>query len=134
MSESCKSDIKLITCIALSNAVFTPRIIIPGVPTAGDNFNIICRLDGVVERLAVTPFAVTLAFSMPPGGMAGNQSRNGSAYIREHILNPLMTSDVGTYRCNASTILSNGGFLAPIIQVLYIQSLFLIIKLLVYSK
>ena len=96
MSESCKSDIKLITCIALSNAVFTPRVIIPGVPTAGDNFNIICRLDGVVERLAVTPFAVTLAFSMPPGGMAGNQSRNGSAYIREHILNPLMTSGVGT--------------------------------------
>ena len=53
MFESCKSDIKLITCIALSDAVFTPRIIIPGVPTAGDNFNIICRLDGVVERLAL---------------------------------------------------------------------------------
>ena len=27
-------------------SVFTPRVIIPGVPTAGDNFNIICRLDG----------------------------------------------------------------------------------------
>ena len=92
----------------LSNAVFTPRVIIPGVPTAGDNFNIICRLDGVVERLAVTPI-VFLTFANPPGGTPGDQSQDGSAYNLPRIFNPGMTDDVGTYRCHAIVDTPSGG-------------------------
>ena len=124
---------KIITCIALSGAVFTPHVIIPGVPTAGDNFNITCNLDGIVERLAVTPLAVMLAFSMSPGGIAGNQSQNGSAYIRQHFFDPIMSGDVGTYRCGVSMFLSNGKFLAHTIEVLHIQSLFFVIDILVIA-
>ena len=92
------------TCFfsALSNALFTPHVIIPGVPTAGDNFNIICRLDGVVERL-VTP-TVILTFLNPPGGTAEDQSQDGSAYTLPRIFNPGMTDDVGTYTCFATVI------------------------------
>ena len=77
-----------------------PDIIIPGAPTAGDNFNIICRLDGVVERLVSTQ-VVSLSFSNPPGGFAGEQSRNGLAYIRPRLFNPGTTDDSGTYTCIA---------------------------------
>ena len=87
-------------------AAFTPRIIIPGVPTAGDNFSILCRLDGVVERLAVTLVSLSLAFINPAGGTAGEMSQNRSAYIRPHFLNPGMTDDVGTYTCLATVIAS----------------------------
>ena len=94
---------------ALSNAVFTPRVIIPGVPTAGDNFNIICRLDGVVERLAVTP-TVILTFANPPGGTPGDQSQDGSTYTRPRIFNPVITDDVGTYTCFATIIILSNGY------------------------
>ena len=113
--------------LALSDAGFTPRVIIPGVPTAGDNFSIICILDGVIERLAVTPLNVTLSFDVSPGGMTGSQSRNGSAYIREHVFNPTRTSDAGVYRCSVPTFLSSGKFLAFINEDLHTQSWFLII-------
>ena len=95
----------ILTFSVLSNAVFTPHVIIPGVPTAGDNVNIICRLDGVyiVERLAVTP-TVVLTFTSPPGGTAGDQSQDGSAYTRPCIFTPVMTDDVGTYTCSATVI------------------------------
>ena len=93
--------IALLSLSVLSNAVFTPRVIIPGVPTAGDNFNIICRLDGVVERLAVTP-TVILTSIIPPGGTAGDQSQDGSAYTLPRIFTPGMTDDVGTYTCSAT--------------------------------
>ena len=99
----------LFSNLALSNNLFVPDVIIPGVPTAGDNFNIICRLDGVVERLVGTPM-VTLSFSSPPGGAPGDQSQNGSAYIRPRIFNPGRTSDVGTYTCLAVVVPSSGGF------------------------
>ena len=78
-------------------------------PTAGDNFNIICRLDGVVERLVGT-LAVTLSFPNPPGGAPGDQSRDGLAYIRPRFFNPGMTDDVGVYTCLAVVIPSSVGF------------------------
>ena len=95
--------------VALSNDLFTPDIIISGAPTAGDNFNIICRLDGVVERLVGTP-TVVLSFLSPPGGVSGSQSRDGLAYIRPRLFSPGMTDNSGTYTCVATVIPSSGGF------------------------
>ena len=87
---------------ALSGAAFTPHVIIPGVPTAGDNFNIICRLDGVVERLAMNPaLSVTLTFIATQGGASVDTSQNESIYFRPRTFNPGMTDDVGDYRCRA---------------------------------
>ena len=74
----------------------------------------------------MTPFNVTLSFVMSPGGMTGNQSQNGSAYIKEHVFNPARTSDAGVYRCNVSTILSSIEFLSYIEEELQIQSKFTI--------
>ena len=94
--------------VALSDDLFTPDIIIPGVPTAGDNFNIICRLAGVVERLVGTPIVI-LSFNNPPGGSPGDQSPDGSAYIIPRIFNPGITNDVGSYICLSVVRPSSGG-------------------------
>ena len=99
----------LLLNLALSGSLFLPDVIIPGVPTAGDNFNIICRLDGVVERLVNTP-QVVLAFVSPLGGASGEQSQDGLAFIRPRIFNPMEISDVGNYTCAASII--SLGFIA----------------------
>ena len=107
--------------IALSNDLFTPDVIIPGVPTAGDDFNIICRLDGVVERLVGTP-TVILSFINPPGGAPGDQAHDGSAYIRPLIFNPGKTSDFGTYTCIATVVPSTGAFVSVSSGILRIQS------------
>ena len=108
--------------VAFSNDLFTPDIIIPGAPTAGDNFNIICRLDGVVERLVGAP-TVLLSFVNTPGGAPGDQSQDRSAYIRPRIFNPGETSDVGTYTCLATVILSLGGaFVSATNRILQIRS------------
>ena len=93
--------------VGLSNNLFTPDIIIPGLPTAGDNFSIICRLAGVVERL-VSGTSVILSFVSSPGGVSGNQFLNGSAFIKSRMFNPGRTSDSGSYTC-VSTIIVNGG-------------------------
>ena len=110
----------LLSNLALSNNLFTPDIIIPGVPTAGDNFNIICRLDGVVERLVGTT-TVILSFINSPGGAPADQSRDGSAYIRPRIFNPGKTSHVGTYTCVA-TVIHGQSFVATSLQALQIRS------------
>ena len=99
----------LLSNLALGNNLFIPDVIIPGVPTAGDNFNITCRLDGVVERL-VDPMTVSLTFINNPPGEPENQYRDGSVYIRPQAFNPGKTSYVGTYICLASVIPSSGGF------------------------
>ena len=90
--------------VALSDNLFTPDIIIPGVLTAGDNFNITCRLDGVVERLVGTLDVFLSFITVPGGGLNSDQYRDGLAYIRSHFLNPGMTGDSGTYRCRAFVI------------------------------
>ena len=91
-------------------------------PTAGDNFNIICRLDGVVERLVSTPL-VFLAFVNAPGGTPEDQSKDGSAYIIPRIFNPGETSDVGTYTCVTTVFpLSGGIFASTASEILQIQS------------
>ena len=110
--------------VALSNDLFTPDIIIPGTPTAGDNFNIICRLNGVVERLVGTP-TVTLSFiNYPQGGVPGQLSRDGLSYIRPRFFNPGMTDDVGVYTCVAAVIPSSGGFFGSSSNgILQIQSM-----------
>ena len=108
--------------VALSSNLFTPDIIIPGIPTAGDNFNIICRLAGVVERLIGTPLVI-LSFISLPGGVLGELSQDGSAYIIPRIFNPGETSDVGTYTCAATVISSSGGgFVSTASGILQIRS------------
>ena len=86
---------------ALTGALFTPRLIIPVAPTAGDSFSIICRLDGVVERLVSGP-VIILSYIVAPGGLTPPMSRDGLAYIREQVFASGMLSDVGIYRCLAS--------------------------------
>ena len=104
--------------IALSNAVFTPRVIIPGVPTVGDNLNITCKLNGVVERLSITPI-ITLEFIGPPGGTSGEQFRNDLAYFLQQIFNPGMTDDSGRYTCVSRV----GAFTSNTSEVLQIKSM-----------
>ena len=107
---------------ALSNNLFTPDIIISGVPTAGDNFNIICRLAGVVERLVGTQ-TISLSFFNTPGGAPGDQSQDGSAYIIPRFFNPVMTGDVGTYTCVAIVIPSSWGLYGSTsVRILQIRS------------
>ena len=108
---------------ALSNAAFTPHVIIPGVPTAGDYFNIICRLDGVVERLAEGPAAVSLQFVNSPGGVDGDMFQNGLTYTKPHILIPVTTDDAGTYRCRAVVdVTINDTFISSAIGNLLMRS------------
>ena len=107
--------------VAIRNDLFVPDIIIPGAPTAGDKFNITCRLDGVVERLVGTP-TVLLSFLSPPGGVTGIQFQDGLAYSRSHSFKPGMTDDVGNYTCAASVFLSLGLFGSTSSRILQIQS------------
>ena len=117
-----ENNLEILLFVALSSDLFTPDIIIPGAPTAGDNFNIICRLDGVVERLVGTP-TVSLSFLSPPGGLSGGQSHDGSAFIRPRIFNPGKTSDVGIYSCLVTVITpSLGLFFGIANRILQIQS------------
>ena len=108
--------------IALSSAVFTPRVIIPGVQTAGDNFNIICRLDGVVERLAVTPI-VTMTFTTQQGGEPRDQSQDGLAYVRPRAFQPGTTDDVGTYSCFVSIFAASNFYGGSASNTLQMQSM-----------
>ena len=113
----------VIIIIALNNAAFTPHIIIPGVPTTGDNFNIVCRLDGVIERLAVTPGLVILTYSSAPGGLSGDILQTGPVRTRLRMFNPGMTDDVGMYSCAATVLISSSifGFISN--GLLQIQSM-----------
>ena len=83
--------------IELTRDLFMPDIIVPYIPTAGENFNITCRLDGVVERLVVG--TVTLAWFFPPAGTPGIQTRDGTAYTIPLQFTPVVTSNADTYEC-----------------------------------
>ena len=110
--------------LALNNAAFTPRVIIPGIPTAGDNFNITCRLDGVVERLVVTPTIVNLEFASPQGGQhTGEQSQELSVYTRQRIFSPGITNEAGAYTCFSTVRISSFYNSASSAVRLQIQSL-----------
>ena len=107
--------------IALSNDLFIPDIIIPGVPTTGDSFNITCRLAGVVERL-VSGTSLILSFVSSPGGVSGDLALNGSAFIRSHIFNSVRTSDSGLYTCVSMVIVPGGVLSASTNKILQIES------------
>ena len=113
----------LVIIIIALNAAFTPRVIIPGVPTAGDNFNIVCRLDGVIERLAVTPLLVNLAYTSAPGGMSGDTLQTGLVLTRLRMFNPGKADDVGMYTCIATVIVLSSGFIGLGNGLLQIQSM-----------
>ena len=85
--------------VELTNSLFIPNIISPVTPTAGEDFNMTCRLDGVVERLVMR--SVTLAWSSPPGGVKETQDNNGAAYIRPLTFTPVTTLDASNYQCVA---------------------------------
>ena len=91
---------------ALSSAKILHQLIIPDVPTAGDNFTITCRLDGAVDRLAVTPI-VMLNFTYPHGGVSNELIQDGLLYNRKQSFNPGKTSDAGNYTCLATIIIGN---------------------------
>ena len=75
-----------------------------------------------MERLVGTP-TVTLSFINPPGGVSGQQSQDGSSYIRPRFFNPGMTDDAGTYSCGAAVIPSSGGiFGTNASEILQIQN------------
>ena len=112
---------QLFYCPALTGDLFTPDVIIAGVPTAGEEFNIACRLDGVVERLAGT-HTVSLSFPSPPGGVEGKQSRDGSAYVMRLFFIPVITSDAGTYGCVSKVTVHSSLFQRTSNGVLQIQS------------
>ena len=107
--------------IGLSNNLFTPDIIIFGMSTAGDNFSIICRLAGVVERL-VSGTSVILSFVSSPGGVSGDQSLNGSAFFKSHLFNPGRTSDSGSYTCVSTIIVNGENLTASTNEVLHVKS------------
>ena len=90
-------------------------------PTAGDNFNITCRLAGVVERL-VSSTSINLSFVSSPGGISGNQILNGSAVIKSLMFNPVRTSDSGTYTCVSMVNVPGGVFSASTNEILLIES------------
>ena len=115
------NDFKILLFVALNGNLFTPDVIIPGAPTAGDEFNITCRLDGVVERF-VGMQAVSLSFSNTPG-MPGQQSQDGLAYSRSFFFNPVTSGDIGTYTCIATVISSSGSaFVSSSSETLQIKS------------
>ena len=93
--------------LALNDTVFTPLVIIPNDLTAGDNFNITCQLNGVVERLAETPL-VSLTFSDSPNGTQGELIQNGLTYIRQLIFNPGITDNAGSYKCHSVVCVASG--------------------------
>ena len=90
-------------------------------PTAGEEFNIACRLNEVVERL-VGIHTVSLSFPSPPGGVEGNKSRDGSAYVMRLFFIPVMTSDAGTYGCVSKVTVLSSLFQSTSNGVLQIQS------------
>ena len=90
-------------------------------PTAGDNFNVTCRLAGVVERL-VSSTSINLSFVSSPGGVSGNQTLNGSAVIRSLMFNPVRTSDSGTYTCVSMVNVPGGFFSASTDRILQMKS------------
>ena len=100
-----KNDLKILLFVALSNDLFTPDITIPGIPTAVDNFNIICRLDGVVERLVGTRLVV-VHFIISSGGFSTDLSRDGLAYITSRFFYPGTTVNTGICICHAIVISS----------------------------
>ena len=110
--------------VALSNDLFIPDIIIfPGIPTAGEDFTMICRLDGVVQRLVMG--SVILAWTSPRGGVEGMQANDGAAFIRPLTFTPVTTSDANDYQCVATV--NRTGFLGggPRVRELLIQSKFM---------
>ena len=107
--------------VALSNDLFIPDIIIPGVPTAGDKFNITCRLAGVAKRL-VSGTQVMLLFVSSPGSVSGDQALNGSAFIRSRMFNSVRSSDSGLYTCLSMVALPGGVLSASTNEILQIES------------
>ena len=83
--------------IELTRDLFRPAVTVPGSPIAGEDFNITCRLDGVVERLVVG--IVTLAWFLPSSGTPGIQTRDGTAYTIPLQFTPVVTSNADTYEC-----------------------------------
>ena len=101
--------------VALSNNLFTPVIIVPGIPTAGENFAITCRLDGVVERLATRRVTLALFGKVSATVVATDI---GTPVIVSHQFTPVRTSDAGSFTCDAiiHNIPTSGIFISEILN------------------
>ena len=86
----------LVLHLALSGSLFAPDFTISDIPTAGDNFNFTCTVQGVAERLISGSFVV-VRFLVPTG--AGGSLIDESVYAKRYVLNPTRTNDAGSYSC-----------------------------------
>ena len=112
---------------ALSSAKILHQLIIPDVPTAGENFTITCRLHGAVDRLAVTPI-VLLNFTYPHGGVSNKLIQDGLLYTRKQSFNPGNTSDAGNYTCLATIVIGNKTLINIVHGLLEMQSMSVVSK------
>ena len=92
---SCIADDVSLCVVGLSGKVFTP-VIVPGIPTAGENFNLTCRLAGTVERLVTG----TVTLSFPPVSLF--TAVTGAPIMVSQKFTPVRTSNAGSYTCDAT--------------------------------
>ena len=105
--------------IVLSDHLFEPTVIVPGTPTAGEDFIVTCRLDGVVERLVVGRINLIL-----PGANLLGQTPIGTPIVVTQQFTPVTTSDAKLYSCVASVSGTTSGifFESTIVGELFVQS------------
>ena len=93
------------TFIALIDNLFGSAVIVPGTPTAGEDFNITCRLDGVVERLVVGRVYIFFA-----GALKHVQTPTGGPVILLQQFTPVTTFAAAIYICAVYVITPFGVF------------------------
>ena len=96
------------TCVALNNSLFIPDVIVPGIATAGENFNITCRLDGVIERLVQGVATLNIL----PNTILTVPTLSGTAIMVTRQFTPVRTSDAMNYTCAATVFDTPSGFVS----------------------
>ena len=66
--------------------------------------------------------SVILSFVSSPGGVSGDQSLNGSAFIKTLMFDHGRTSDSGSYTCVSTTIVNGDNLTASTNEILHVKS------------
>ena len=66
--------------------------------------------------------SVILSLVSSPGGVSGDQSLNGSAFIKTLMFNPGITSDSGSYTCVSTIIVNGDNLTASTNEILEVKS------------
>ena len=90
--------------IVLSDDLVEPTVTVPGTPTAGEDFIITCRVDGVVERLVVGRVLLFL-----DGVILQVQAPIGAPIVVTQQFTPVTTSDAKIYSCVAIVFATTSG-------------------------